>query len=299
MPSRNDYTFILPPWEHQGARFDPHPDAITHLHFAGAHRTVLLKTKASRLFFRFADWPSDPGHQATFAVTVPFLSNIRYAEPFFHEAIKQNQIARYATCAYTHQIQGITTLLWLINENGARQTGWAREWCGGDWIAWEDEPPSYFNHSIWDEQWYPSFPRAMYDPIWPTITRRRFTEAQHQNIPVRWERGSLAQLSQLLRAYFCVFTDAAREVNEHLEEWGEYGATGNKRATVWAWNASTSAAFLRSTLWNNTGVSKHCELINELAPQWAELIAQHNYAVGLTWHHNGKDDTERRENWWC
>ncbi len=299
MSSRDDFEFVLLPWEHRGAHFDPRPDALTRLHFAGAQRTVLLKARAERLFFRFADWPVGMGRQSGFAVTTPFSGDSTHAEHFFHEAIAQKQVARYSLHGYKHNIQGLTTLLWLINENGERQTGWAREWCDGDWVAWEDKLPSHFHHSIWDEQWYPSLPRAMYDPVWPTIARRRFSEAERQNIPVRWERGSREELSQLLRAYFAAFPDSAREVNEHLEEWGEYGATGDTRVRSWVWNAATSGISLRSTLWNNTGMDERCDLFADVAPLWAELMAQYNYAVGLTWHHTGQGDTERRENWWC
>ncbi|RYX83156.1 hypothetical protein EON83_15720 [bacterium] len=304
MPSRDDFEFILLPWEHRGATFDPRPDAITHLHFAGSNRTVLLKAKANRLFFRFTDWPV--GHrEATFAVTIPFLSNIRHAEQFFHDAIAQKQIARFAVCEYTHKIQGQTSLLWLMNENGSKQTGWAREWCGGDWVAWESEPPSHalFEYSIWHDRWNPDIPsNIMDDVIWPAIMSRPFSDAERQNIPIHWVCGSREELSCLILAYFCSFPEAALKVNNHLEQWNyEYGATGDKRVRAWAWNTATSSdfSFLPSTLWRGTGLAHHCDLMSEIGRPWAELMIQHNYAVGLTWHYNGNGDPEIRENWWC
>lgn len=68
---------------------------------------------------------------------------------------------------------------------------------------------------------------------------------------------------------------------------------------TWAWNPATSSIFLRSTLWENTGVNEHCDLMGNVAPPWSHLFAQHNYAVGLTWHYNGQGDANIRATWWC
>lgn len=303
MPSRNDFQFPLLPWEHHGVRFDPRPDAVTSAEFAGHQRTILLKARASRLFFRFAEWATEPGREATFAITRPFFGNTARAADFFHQTFQQKQVARYSTHEYTHKIQGQTTLVWLVNENGKRQSGWAREWCGGDWVAWEDElpPASSANHSIWNEHWHFYLPRAMYDPIWATIASRRFLQSERQNIPTRWIRGSSEELSQILCAYFTLRPELGRQVNERVEEWVEYNLMYDTRVRLWSWNASSSAIVLRSAHWNSGGIHGlyRFDLMADMEPRWAALVAKHNYAVGLQWHYNDKGDAERRQNWWC
>ncbi len=300
MKTRDDHRFVLLPWEHRGADFDARPDAITSIQFAGAERVVLLKARADRLFFKFADWFLDEWREFVFAVTLPFSSPIADAEEFFHAAMEQKQIARYVIHDYTHQIQGHTAILWLFNDNSDKQTGWAREWCGGDWILFEDELPRYMSHSIWDEKWHLSLGMAMYQSVWPTLARRRFPLEERQNVPVRWVRGSREELSRLLRAYFRAFPEAARKVNEHLEEWGEYGSTGDTQVRMWAWNAGASGISLRGTMWNNSPLSDqtHCDLFRHISSPWKEILVKHNHAIGLTWHHNEKGDVSVRENWW-
>lgn len=54
MDTRDDYQFVLLPWEHRGARFDARPDFVATAHVGGTERLFLLKAKRNILFFKQA-----------------------------------------------------------------------------------------------------------------------------------------------------------------------------------------------------------------------------------------------------
>lgn len=50
--NRDDYQFILQPWDYPGSGFDPQPHAVSTLEIHGRERTFLLKVREGRVYFR-------------------------------------------------------------------------------------------------------------------------------------------------------------------------------------------------------------------------------------------------------
>ena len=53
--TRDDFRFLLLPWEHRGADFDARPDFVATARVGGLDLLFLLKVRANRVFFRLAD----------------------------------------------------------------------------------------------------------------------------------------------------------------------------------------------------------------------------------------------------
>ena len=85
LKTRDDYQFVLVPWEHRGAHFDARPDLVATAQVGGATREFLLKAKRNILFFREVD----KGDEFLCALSAPLTQSV-LPEAELREWMQQN-----------------------------------------------------------------------------------------------------------------------------------------------------------------------------------------------------------------
>lgn len=207
MLSRNDYKFILPPWENRGAEFDSRPDKVVELDSEGTSHLFLLKAKKNLLFFREAHQSND----FLCALETPLFSrsppeeelrqwmqtNATFVEDFWQQEVKAGCYGRCILGEHPH-LEG--TFLLFFQQNGH---GWLREPWDESGLPFTYKPTLVSDTPLfeWGPESFPGSFKVFADnkQLWGQIETREMPEEAIAGRPLEWICGSQEELEQVTR----------------------------------------------------------------------------------------------------
>lgn len=203
MKSRDDYEFILLPWEYQGADFDPRPDAVIE-DVSTFRREMMLKVKQNYLFFREAG--DDPAR--TCAVLQPLAKSSKEAESLKRSPELLGQIFHEATAkknwgemhCFREGLSGFycidTIVICFLREDGS---GVIREFWDEDGVPFQLSDIEINPFALWRFKFAWLTPRLKVShEVLKVLRDREVPEQVLQGEPLRWIRGSEQELRQLV-----------------------------------------------------------------------------------------------------
>lgn len=279
--TRDDYRFVLAPWEHRGAQFDARPDLVATAKVGGFEREFLLKAKRNILFFREADKSDEflcalsaPLTQSVLPETelrAWMQQNAEFVRDLWRGEIEQETYARCVVTDYFHDsLEGLFLLFFQTDGNG-----WVREpWDeGGFTFKWkpavkEDGPLLY-----WASDVFPSG-RSVYDAtenihLAAKLDEREMPQKAIEEHELQWICGSLQQLQQLVKWI----------THNQQEIWAECA----KATFHFQVESEQGHAALR---WWQFDKDRNCQVWNEPAPHMnalCDLALDFNTPVGIKW----------------
>jgi len=209
LKTRDDYRFILAPWEHRGANFDARPDLVATAEVGGDKREFLLKAKRNILFFREADKGDDflcalsaPLTQSVLPETelrAWMQQNAEFVRDLWRDELEGERYARVFLDYDIHQFLTGMALVFLASDG----RGWLRESWDESGIDFQWNSPSLVPSPLmdWPSGDFPLGRDIMQKDgrIELRFRRREMPEEAIERRPLEWLCGSLNELEQFMR----------------------------------------------------------------------------------------------------
>lgn len=270
--------FVLHPWEHPAAKFNPRAHAETRLELGGKKRNFLLKLREGVLFFK------EPSRAQIFAVPQIFEESlstdaIGLISAFQREVAAGNYGALFTKRDYFPRLPVRGNFILLVCANGS---GWMREHFDDLWFALPEwEKPLAFD--LWGADLETRIP-AILPSVKDSLLQRIVEPQVRKADTARWEGGTAEEFSALLLAasrLFLALPDS-RESGSQL-----------------VFKVKSDSAFApgeRGYFWRKFADGKHTDLSFKSAyasPEhevvW-ELLEKQFRFVGVKWSEGGEEN---------
>ena len=228
MLSRDDFQFVLAPWEHRGAIFDARPDAVAQLELDGQVRTFLLKVKRNMLWFREAERDDE----WVFAVMAPLETDSEKAEfwrneseflaAWFENELRSGNFGRAVVWDDFQNYEGNFILLFAADGRGIAREPWDNEGLSFEWPAYKELNP----------------PEAL---DWPFETFQNAARELDKNWKLGVKFGEREPPRQVLDGEELYWLCGSREELEQLTIWMAHVAAGMDE--FWAQNGLPKICF--------------------------------------------------------
>lgn len=269
MRSRDEFEFVLFPWENRGAPFDPRPDLVESATIQGHERLFLLKVRANRVFFRLAEDAT-----RVWATTAQIEGS---PIAFWKRELEARRIARLFAHKARLDLQWYhvrTQMGALINDDSEV---WLCEWCSDVW--WPGRAPlvlqkyvrTHRKLGIWQPQWQPPL-HKLFNQNAGQMFERSMPESERTATSLRWLCGSEKQLGELLQNLCLAQFDALCKIERDVSrlypsryEWGHFDFE------------------LRSDSIDSDASLKFGWLGTRGKPEILEAFLKYNYVTGVRW----------------
>ena len=256
--------FVLLPYEHVGADFNPQVHAETRLEIGGRPRNFLLKMRDGVIYFR------EPSRGQAYAIPELFdeklaTDRIGLISAWQRAIAAGNYGAFVARREYFEKLPVRGQFLMILKSDGS---GWMREWFDDEWFLLpESEKASSTN--VWDEKALESFVDERLRAVKVKLLSRAINPTVRENNLPRWIGGSGEQFAALTIAAVRLFGAYSPDYEQSV---------GVKMKSHSAFAKGEGTGFWLAWLGQRRTI---------VAPLW-ELLAREFTFVGVRWSEGGE-----------